>query len=202
MAYNPLTDFPALIRKIGNQAAIEEMPGLDFVIMALARAGMFRVLVGQTAPVANMATTVWIKSALPSWTAESQVFLWNAGSAAYELATPTLWFMVLTQPAGTVFQIAASGAAPIAGNTSLLAVQRTAPALTNLALPSVYVRGAKPLRIVDWSTGVTNHQIALNAFGTETIMRLASFNLFSTADQLAGAELFPSIDLNGWVITP
>lgn len=91
MVYNPATDFPALARSTANGVRFEQMPGLDFIIAGLARAGMFLLSTGSTAPDADQTTTVWLKIASNSWSAESAVYLWDAGTATYVPATPALW---------------------------------------------------------------------------------------------------------------
>ncbi len=92
MAYNPTIDFLALVRQTPNGARMEQMPGMDFVLAALARAGMFDMVVSQTAPLENQATTAWLQPLITgSYAAESTLFLWNADTAGYELATPALW---------------------------------------------------------------------------------------------------------------
>lgn len=204
MAYNPLTDFLALIRNGSGGAAVCEIPGLDYVISAMARAGMFRLSVSQTAPIVNQPTTVWLKSSLPSWVAEGNVFLWNAATLAYEPATPALWeaLFVASAAGANTFQSTAVAVGIVAVSTTLFAIQRTNPAATAIALPPVADFAARALQIVDWSIGVVNHAITLTPDGAETIMQLGAFGLFSTADQLAGVTLYPSIDLNGWVIAP
>jgi hypothetical protein len=83
---------------------VAQMPGVDFTLAALARAGLFLLSVGQTAPTTNQNTTVWLKPALQSWTAEGTVFLWNAVTAIYEPATPALWAALLTASAAQVVQ--------------------------------------------------------------------------------------------------
>lgn len=91
MGYNPITDFLSLIRNVNNRARVEQMPGLDFVVAALARAGMVSVWAGQSPPVTNQLQTVWLKPATPSWTAECVIFLWDATAGAFAVATPQLW---------------------------------------------------------------------------------------------------------------
>lgn len=201
MSYNPLTDFLGLLRQASGAATLERMPGMDYVLAAMARAGMITLSVGQTAPTANQATTVWLQPALPSWTAEGIVFLWNPATAAYELATPALWDIILTG-SPYVFQSAAVASNVVNNTTSLLAIQRAAPVATALILPTIASRLGKALQIVDWSSAVAGHAVTLTPSGGATIMRLTSWNLFSTADQLAGITLYPSADLNGWVIAP
>lgn len=96
MSYNPLTDFIALLRSTGGGVRTERMPGLDYVVAALARAGLISVVAGQTAPIANQATTVWFQPTVPSWTGEGVVLLWNG--AAYVAATPALWSTLIAGP--------------------------------------------------------------------------------------------------------
>lgn len=203
MSYAPTTDFIALLRQTSGGMRFLRVPGLDFMVAGLARAGLFLLWTGQAAPTINQAKTLWFKPALSSWAAEGVVFLWNAADAQYELATPALWEALFTASAPTVFQsVNAAGPVAIASATSLLAVQRAAPVNTALTLPAVASRNGKLLRVVDWSTAVAGHEIDVTAAGGETIMQRATFKLFSTADQLAGVQLYPSIDLTGWVIAP
>lgn len=98
MSYNPLTDFLALLRSTGGGVRTERIPGLDYVVSALARAGLITLFVGQTAPTVNQSTTVWFQPASPSWTAEGQVFLWNPGTSSFQTATPTLWSDLIAGP--------------------------------------------------------------------------------------------------------
>lgn len=202
MSYNPTTDFLGIVRTAYGVTSLGKLPGLDFVIAAMARAGMIRLYTGQMAPTVNQDSTVWLRTSSPSWVAEGAVFLWNAATQAFEAATPELWAAIL-QPANLmVFQSATVNTTLIAPETSLLAVQRAAPVTTTLLLGPVIQRAGKPLQIVDWSTGVAAHEITLLPAGAETIMQRANFKLYSTADQLQGLTLYPSIDLDGWVIAP
>ena len=95
MTYNPVTDFLALMRLSSVGTEIERSPTLDIVLAALARAGLFTLFVGPTAPTTNQATTAWLQPAQPSWTAEGTLWLWNAGTSQYALATPALFFALL-----------------------------------------------------------------------------------------------------------
>lgn len=203
MSYTPNIDFLALLRRIPNGVEFAEMPGLDFTVAALARAGLINLSVGQTAPLVNQPTTAWFKPALPSWTAEGMLFLWNAAIQAYALATPLLWAAMLG-PSGNSFQSVAAGAAAINVGTTLLAVQRTAPSATVLTLPNLAAQAAagRKLQIVDFSTSVTSHIVMLITPDGATIMQKVSWQLLSTPDQLAGVMLQPSPDLNSWIIAP
>lgn len=205
MSYDPTTDFLGLLRQSGAGVVLERMPGLDYVVAALARSGLFRVSVGQTAPTSNQANTVWFRPALPSWTAEGVVFLWNAATAAYESATPALWTALLAPATSTYsFQSAPGAAATVLVGTSLLAIQRAGPVSTAILLPNLAAQFAtgRALQIVDWSSSVTNHTITLTMPDGATIMQATSWQLLSTAVQAAGITLRPSPDLNGWIIAP
>lgn len=203
MAYDPSTDFLALLRQVSGGVRTERMPGLDYIVAALARAGIFRLWTGQSPPVANQTTTIWLLPSSPSWVAEGAIFLWNELASAYELATPALWGSLLSGlSGGYVFQGVTAAAATIDGTTSLLAIQRPAPVNTVLTLPDVATRGGRSLQIVDWSTNVVNHVVTLSPAGGATIMRQAAWSLYSTPVQLAGVTLYPSPELNGWVIAP
>lgn len=115
--------------------------------------------------------------------------------------TSSLW--VATQgSAGTgtrPFQSVTTSSAIINPTTSLVAIQRAAPSATSLVLPALASQNQQ-LRIVDFSTGVTAHAITLTTPDGATIMQQTSWVLNSNASQLAIATLFPSLDLNSWVL--
>lgn len=209
MGYNPTTDFLALLRNTGGGVRTEQMPGLDFVVSAMARMGFITLSVSATAPVINQATTVWFQPAVPSWTGEGILYLWNAGAAAYQIATPALWqayFLPLTS--GYTFQSLANTGLTITAGVTLAAVQRATPAATLITLPTLAAQFAsgKRLQIVDFSTGVTAHDINLVTSDGSTIMGVVGaapgWHLLSTAAQLSGVLLQPSPDLNSWIIAP
>ena len=100
MVYDPTKDFVALWRASGGQVSKTEMPGLDFTIAALARAGLITLVSSATAPVANQATTAWLHTATPSSSAEGALNLWNATTSAYAAATPGLFLAFLQACAG------------------------------------------------------------------------------------------------------
>lgn len=204
MSYNPATDFLGLFRLVGGSVRAERMPGLDYLVVALNRMGLFALSVGQTAPVANVTSTVWLQPAIPSWSAEGTVYLWNPVAGAYQAATPTLWKSFLS-PSGYVFQSlpAANNVINVGVNTA--AVQRNAPAATAVVLPDLPSQFAtqKDIAFVDFSTNVVNHTITVTPTGAgTTIMQRAQLQLLSTADNLAGVKLRASPDLNSWIITP
>lgn len=202
MSYSPVTDLIALLRQTSGGVRTVRMPGLDYLVAGLARAGMFEVHVGQDAPTVNLAGTVWVKPAQPSWGVEAAIFLYDGIAGVFEPATPALWASLLTSYPGTVFQSITIGAAVIGTASTLVAIQRANPATTVLTLPPIALRGPRPLQIVDWSTGIAAHAITLTPAAGNTIMRLGAFGLLSGPDQLAGVTLYPSTNLNGWVIAP
>lgn len=204
MSYNPATDFLGLLRLTAGGVRSERMPGLDWLVSALNRMGLFTLLVSQTAPTVNQATTIWIQPGVPSWLVEGTVYLWNPIAAAYQVATPALWQAFLAGASGYLFQSLPNANNIIAAGVSLAAVQRAAPAVTAVTLPTLAAQyiTQKPLKVIDFSTAVVGHTITLTPPDAATIMGRATWNLNSTADQLAGVTLYPSPDLNAWVIAP
>lgn len=100
MVYNPATDFLAIWRNVLGQASKAEMPGLDFMVSALARAGFITLSVSATAPVVSQSTTAWLQAAVPGYTGEGVMRLWDPVTAAYVAATPALFFKMLETAAG------------------------------------------------------------------------------------------------------
>jgi len=100
MVYNPATDFVGLWRIITGGVEKGEIPGLDFVVAALGRAGILNVVVSGTAPTANQATIAWFQPANPSYSAEGALYLWNADASTYQAATPALFYAFLVHSLG------------------------------------------------------------------------------------------------------
>lgn len=90
----------------------------------------------------------------------------------------------------------------IAAGTPAVSIQRTAPVTTGLSLPPVADQDGVPLRIADWSSSVTDHAITMTPDGSETIMKEATWTIYSNASSLASLTLYPSTVLNGWYIAP
>lgn len=203
MSYNPTTDFLGLLRSTAGGVRITRMPGIDWLIEALSRLGFASVSVSLTAPTVNQQTTAWFQPSTPDWSAEGQLFLWNPVAAAYQPATPALW-NVFFLPTGYAFQSARLANNNITAGTSLLAVQRAAPAATALVMPNLAAQFnfGRDVSVIDFSTGVANHVITITTPDGTTIMQGASWQLLSTANQLAGIRLKPSPDLNAWIIAP
>lgn len=131
MAYNPATDFLGLWRASGGNVAKLEMPALDVIVAALARAGVINVTVSATAPVANQSTTAWLKAAVPSYSAEGALFLWDKVTTAYLAATPALFLQFLEATAGEngVSWWTSTGGAPLntVGNNGDFAIRTDTP---------------------------------------------------------------------------
>ncbi len=104
MAYNYLTDFVGLWRATAGGVEKGEMPGLDFVVAALGRAGILNLVISGSPPITNQDTTAWFKPATPfDWAAEGVLYLWNG--SAYVPATPALFFTFLAASVGTFVEI-------------------------------------------------------------------------------------------------
>jgi hypothetical protein len=95
MAYNPTTDFVALWRAVSGGVRKADVPGLDFVVAALGRSGLINIYVSETAPLSNQATTAWFQPTEPTYTAEGNLFLWNANTNSYQTATAWLLLEML-----------------------------------------------------------------------------------------------------------
>lgn len=203
MSYDPTTDFLGLLRLTGGGVRSERMPGLDYIVSALARAGMINLSVGQAAPTVNQATTVWFQPAVPSWLAEGVLYIWNAVTARYEIATPALWRTIFA-PGASVFQSLPLANNAINAGVTLAAVQRAAPVNTAVVMPTIAAQylSQRDIALIDYSTAVVNHTITVTTPDGSTIMQRAQLQLLSTADQLAGVKLRPSPDLNAWIIAP
>lgn len=144
MSYNPATDFLGLMRASNDGAEPSRMPGLDFIVAALSRAGLIALWTGQAAPQVNVTTTVWFKPANPSWTAEGATFLWDAETSEFAPANPRLW--------GSLLAATAQGNIPartIRGNVLDVAGPEGSldgtQVIDMLPLPSVDHQGAVPL---------------------------------------------------------
>jgi hypothetical protein len=91
MVYTPSTDFVGLWRAIAGGVEKAEMPGLDFIVAGLDRAGLVEVAFSATPPVTNQAATAWFQTAIPSWAAEGALYLWDSSLLTYVPATPDLF---------------------------------------------------------------------------------------------------------------
>lgn len=95
MTYDPSNDFFALLRQASGGQRFVRSPGMDVVLLALSRAGLFNMEVSATAPTADQASTAWFKPADPSYASEGALYLWNAGDAEYQPATAALFLALL-----------------------------------------------------------------------------------------------------------
>jgi hypothetical protein len=147
-------------------------------------------------------------SGILTYSAANQVTVTTATESKGTFSASGLKHVFMGQPAaltpsGAAEPTAVTGAsATIAAATQAVAITRAAPSATALTLPSVASRGGVPLKIIDWSTSVTDHTITLTPNGSETIMKAATWPLYSNAASLASVTLYPSTTLNGWYIAP
>lgn len=97
---------------------------------------------------------------------------------------------------------AGGGTIPVTAGTAALAITGSALSATSVTLPTVTAQDGVPLRIIDWSSSVTDHAITLTPNGSEKIMRASSWVIYSNASQNASITLYPSTTLSGWYIAP
>lgn len=166
MSYAPTTDFLAMLRETSGGVRMERMPGLDYVVVALARAGMITLSVSATAPLASQITTAWFAPAIPSTSAEGTLFLWNAGTLEYEPATPALWAAIFTATSVPVIQdVAVAGPVNVQTNADVVRVQNVG-ALVTLVMP-LSANMAGPVLISDWANHAGANNILVNLSGTD-----------------------------------
>jgi hypothetical protein len=165
MVYNAATDFLGLWRASGGNVSKMEMPGLDFVISALARAGVITVSVSATAPVANQSITAWLRAAVPSYSAEGAFFLWDKVTTNYLAATPALFLQFLEATAGEngVSWWTSTGGPPLntVGNNGDFAIRTDSPG----GFYGPKVAGAWPVTPIPGTVDTVTSTSLDNAFG-------------------------------------
>jgi hypothetical protein len=200
MVYNPATDFVGLWRLSGGNVAKAEMPGLDFVIEALARAGVITVVVSATAPVVNQSITAWLRAATPSWTGEGSFFLWDKVTTAYLPATPGLFLQFLEATAGEsgVSWWTTTGGAPsnTVGANGDFAVRTDAP----YGIYGPKALGTWPATPIPGTVDIVTSASLDNAFGSTpgNILRRGTVNWEALAVGSAGQVLSPVAGLPEW----
>lgn len=131
MSFNPATDYLGLWRNIAGTISKVEMPGLDYVVAAMARAGLITLSVSATAPVVNQSTTAWLQAAVPSYSAEGALSLWDPTTGTYAPATAALLLDMLQATAGQngVSWWTAAGGPPLntVGNNGDFAIRTDGP---------------------------------------------------------------------------
>lgn len=166
MAYDPTKDFVALWRLNAGQVLKAEMPGLDYVVAAFARAGLITLSVGAVAPVVNQPTTAWLQTAVPSNSAEGVLRLWNPATGTYVAATQALYVKMMETAAGQngVSWWTSIGGPPanIIGNDGDFAVRTDAP--NGIYGPKV--AGAWPAQPIPGTADVITSVSLDNTFGT------------------------------------
>lgn len=195
MSYNPLTDFLALLRQTGAGVRTERMPGLDYIIAALARAGQFAVVVGQTAPTSNQQTTVWLKPGGLSANAESVVYLFNTGTGVYEIATPALWAILIPGIVTQVTQdVNAAGPVAVLPSANVVRVLNVGAPVT-LVMPAANTKVGGVL-ISDWANLAGTNNITIQRTGLDVFPNGAT-SLTIAGD---GGSLFLRPVVGGYVI--
>jgi hypothetical protein len=130
MSYAPATDFLALIRQTAGGARLAEMPGLDWLLAALARAGFITLWTSASSAPVGQPTTVWLRTSASSWATEGGVYLWNALTQSYEPATPLLW--------AALFQSLMTSAAEVDATASeTLSISQSGQLFTNTGAPEI-----------------------------------------------------------------
>lgn len=176
MAYNPATDFLGLLRSTGGGVRSARMPGLDFIIEGLIRAGLVSVFVGQSPPIVNQSTTVWFQPAVPSFNGEGRVNLFNASLGVYQPATPALWALLL-RPANlspvTKILTAAGPYAALPTDEVLIVKQAVGAAFT---VNVDWSQRARPLRVVDGKGDASAHPITITPAAGQTQLALVNFS--------------------------
>lgn len=170
MSYSPTIDFLALLRKTSGGVRTERMPGLDYIVSALARAGLISVWVGQSEPTSDQTTTAWFVPYAQSWAAEGELFLWNADTSEYEPASPELWaalFASVAPVASEVVQdVTAPGPAAIQTAATVVRVNQVVSAPISLVMPlSSNKKGA--VLISDWRGDAGTNNIIVNLSGAD-----------------------------------
>ncbi len=95
-----------------------------------------------------------------------------------------------------------SGSYTVGTTETFLTIKRAGPTLTEITLPAVADRNAMPFAYVDWSTSiVSDHEIKFIANGSETVMKAATYSVWSNSSGLARGWVYPAEDLSGWVVT-
>lgn len=84
--------------------------------------------------------------------------------------------------------------------SSTVAIDRNDPATTTITLPSIAAQGLTPITIVDWSSDLDDHVITINPSGSDSIMRLAAWQVRSTSYSRGVVTLYPSTNLGGWYL--
>jgi hypothetical protein len=166
MSYNPATDFSALWRNIAGVVSKVEMPTLDLVVSALARANLITLVASAMAPVANQSTTAWLDTQTPSWAGEGTLNLWNPATTAYVAATPALFVIMLQTAAGQngVSWWTSAGGPPsnTVGNNGDFAIRTDEPH----GIYGPKAAGAWPANPIPGTTDTITSLALENTFGT------------------------------------
>jgi hypothetical protein len=176
MSFSPTTDFLSLLRQTSGGVRTDRMPGLDWVVVALARAGLINLYVGQTAPVTNQAVTAWFQPSVPSWAAEGALFLWNG--SVYVPATPALWNQIISSSGAAVLNYVTINAfgtgsyvAQPADDVILIKAGVAAPFMVNVN----WAARTKKLTVVDSGVGALTNNISVTPSAGQTQMSVLNY---------------------------
>lgn len=182
MSYDPTRDFLSLLRQTSGGVRTERMPGLDYVVVAMARAGLILLVVGQSPPASDRVHTAWFKPAVPSWIGEGVLYLWNASSGQYEVASPGLWRALLgSSSSATIVQdVAVVGPTPVQAAASVVRVMNVGAPVTLSMPPAANMAG--PVLISDWANHAGINPITITASSGDTFpLGLATWKIMGDA---------------------
>lgn len=134
----------------------------------------------------------------------------GAGDTGIFISSMTTWRYIVQSAYGTALmsgllaepRIVTTSSFVVSSTEVGIAVNRAAPSATAGTLPAVATRNGLPISITDWSTSIVDHTITLTPNGAETIMRQATFPLYSNDSFRASVMLWPSVALSGWYMRP
>lgn len=90
----------------------------------------------------------------------------------------------------------------LGGTETFLTIRRVSPTLTTITLPALATRAGLSCAFVDWSTGMTSdHEIKWVPNGSETVMKDATYSVWSNSSGRARGWIYPSADLSSWIVT-
>lgn len=170
MSYKSNSDFLALMRQTSSGVRTVRMPGLDYVLMALMRAGLITLQVSQSAPTVNQPATAWFKpNLLGSWIAEGTLFLYNSGTLQYEPANPTLWAALLIAsavPSAFVQDVIDPGPVNVLVQAGVVRVNQTIGAPVQLIMP-LSANKIGSVLITDWKGDASVNNITVTLTGID-----------------------------------
>lgn len=168
MSYTPSTDFLSLFRRTSGGVRSLSVPGLDWLVSAFARAGLFQLAVSDTPPTSDQSTTAWFRTASSSWASEGALFLWDADIGDYAPATTMLWAELLsaTNTATNIQIITTAGPIDINRTADIVLVNQTIGAPITLVMPLASTKVGGVL-ISDWKGDASLNAISIVRSGAD-----------------------------------